>query len=370
MAAPQMKPWIAEIAAYVPGRSGEAGRRTVKLSSNENPLGPSPKALEALREGAANAHRYPDAACHDLRAKIADVHGLEADRIVCGTGSDELLQLLALAYAGPGDEVIHMRYGFMVYPIAARRAGAVPVPVEDTDYTADVDAILAAVTERTRLVYVANPNNPTGTMISADEVRRLHAGLPEYVLLVLDAAYAEFLGEDADYEDGIAMAREHANVVTTRTFSKIYGLAAARVGWAYGPPAVIDALNRIRGPFNVTSEGQAGAIAALGDQAWVDKCRETNDVQRARLVAAVEALGNHGLRAVPSAANFVLVTFPRGGALTAEAANEYLTARGILVRWLPQMGLGHALRIGVGTEEETGELIEALQTFVSESAGG
>lgn len=370
MAAPQMKPWIAEIAAYVPGRSGEAGQRTVKLSSNENPLGPSPLALAAMKAGAEGAHRYPDAACHELRAKIAEVHGVEADRVVCGTGSDELLQLLALAYAGPGDEVIHMRYGFMVYPIAARRAGAVPIAVDDKDYTANVDAILAAVTERTRLVYLANPNNPTGTMIAAAEVRRLHAGLPEDVLLVLDAAYAEFLRSGDDYEDGIAMAREHANVVTTRTLSKIYGLAAARVGWAYGPSEVIGALNRIRGPFNVTSEGQAAAIAALGDQDWVETCRRVNEDQRRRLVEAIEALGNHGLRAVPSAANFVLVTFPEEGTLTAEAANEWLSERGILVRWLPQMGLGHALRIGVGTEEETGELIEALQGFVAERSSG
>lgn len=359
---PKMKPWIAEIAPYVPGRSGESGTRTVKLSSNENPLGPSPGAIEAMKTASEGAHRYPDAASHRLRNAIADAHGVEAERIVCGTGSDELLQLLALAYAGPGDEVLYVRRGFMVYPIAARRAGAVPVAAPDTDYTADVDALLAAVTEKTRLVYLANPNNPTGTVIGREEVERLHAGLREDVVLVLDAAYAEYIDEDS-YEDGISLARKHANVVTTRTFSKIYGLAAARVGWAYAHPEIIDALNRIRGPFNVTSEGQAAAIAALAEQGWVQHCRRENARLRSRLVDAVEALGNHGLRPVPSAANFVLVTFPEGGPLTAEHANRYLTERGILTRWLPNQDLAHALRITVGTEEETEEVIAALQAF-------
>ena len=366
MPAPQMKPWIAEIAPYVPGRSGEAGKRTIKLSSNENPLGPSPKALEALRAGTVDPHRYPDAASHELREVIAETHDLEADRVVCGTGSDELLQLLAQAYAGPGDEIVHMRYGFMVYPIAARRAGAVPVAVEDKDYTADVDAILGAVTDKTKLVYLANPNNPTGTVIPRSEVERLHTGLRPDILLVLDAAYAEYQAGEADYEDGIAMARVHPNVVTTRTFSKIYGLAGARVGWAYGHAGVIGALNRIRGPFNVTSEAQAGAIAAVRDQDWVEHCRTENRRERDRLEQALAALGNHGVRAVPSAANFVLATFPETGDHTAEAANAFLSERGILVRWLPQMGLGHALRIGVGTTEETGELIEALRAFFGE----
>ena len=368
MPAPKMKPWIEAISPYVPGRSGEAGVRTVKLSSNENPLGPSPKALAAMKAGADDAHRYPDAASHELRDMIAEVHGIEAERVVCGTGSDELLQLLALAYAGPGDEVLYVHRGFMVYPIAARRAGAAPVEAPDPDYTADVGALLAAVTPRTRLVYLANPNNPTGTVIGRSEVERLHAGLPQDVLLVLDSAYAEYI-DDEDYEDGITMARRHPNVVTTRTFSKIYGLAAARVGWAYGPPEVIAALNRIRGPFNVTSEGQAAAIAALRDQAWVTRCREENARLRAKLSAAVDALGNSGLRAVPSAANFVLVTFSQEGPLTAEAANRFLSERAILTRWLPSQDLAHALRITVGTEEETDEVIAALQEFARSSGG-
>ncbi|MHB9880856.1 histidinol-phosphate transaminase [Pacificimonas sp. ICDLI1SI03] len=366
MTAPRMKPWIEAIHAYVPGRSGGGAGRTVKLSSNENPLGTSPAALAAMRAAADGSNRYPDAASHELRDAIAALHGLEADRVVCGTGSDELLQLLAQAYAGPGDEVLYVHRGFMVYPIAAQRAGATPVAAPDRDYTADVDALLASVTPRTRLVYLANPNNPTGTMIDREEVERLHAGLPDDVLLVLDSAYAEYI-DDAAYEDGIAMARKYENVVTTRTFSKIYGLAAARVGWAYGPVEVIAALNRIRGPFNVNSQAQAAAIAALSDQEFVDRCRRDNAEQRARLTDAVQALGNHGLRPIPSAANFVLVEFPPEGALTAERANEFFTGQGILTRWLPSQDLAHALRISVGTEEEIGIVIQALQDFVGQA---
>ncbi|MEO0499366.1 MAG: histidinol-phosphate transaminase [Pseudomonadota bacterium] len=359
-----MKPWIEAIDAYVPGRAGGTGGPVIKLSSNENPNGASPAALDAMRNAVGEAHRYPDAAATALRDAIAARHDLEPERVVCGTGSDELLQLLAAAYAGEGDEVLYVHRGFMVYPIAARRAGAEPIAAPDTDYTADVDALIAAVTPKTRLVYLANPNNPTGTMIDRTEVERLHAGLPGDVVLVLDAAYAEYI-DDPAYEDGIAMARVHENVITTRTFSKIYGLAAARVGWAYGPAAIIGALNRIRGPFNVTTEAQAAAIAALEDEDFVARCRRENAEQRQRLTDAVLALGNHGLRPVPSAANFLLVEFPEGGDKTAEAANRYLTERGILTRWLPKQDLAHALRISIGTPEETGIVIGALQDFVA-----
>lgn len=365
MTVPTPKPWIERIEAYVPGRAKAApGVRLVKLSSNENPLGPSGAAIAAMSEAAANAHRYPDGGSHDLRNAIAALHGLEPERIVCGTGSDEILQCIALAYAGEGDEVLYVRHGFMVYPIAAQRAGATPFAAPDSDYTADVDALLAAVTERTKLVYLANPNNPTGTMIAGSEVERLHAGLPPHVLLVIDAAYAEYVDDEA-YDDGIALARRHANVVATRTFSKIYGLAAERVGWAYGPKAVIDTIDKIRGPFNVTAAAQAGAVAALADQDWVRHCRAENVRVRAMLVDAVAALGNKGLRAVPSAANFVLIAFPASGPHTAEAANAYLTARGILTRWLPNQGLANELRISVGTEEEMLIAIDALRGFLA-----
>lgn len=362
-----MKPWIAAIDAYVPGRAkADGAARVVKLSSNENPLGPSPKAIAAMAEIAGQAHRYPDGASNDLRDAIAGHYGLEFDRVVCGTGSDEILQLLALAYSSSGDEVLYVRHGFMVYPIAAMRAGAVPVAAPDVDYTADVAQLLAAVTPRTRILYLANPNNPTGTVIDRAAVERLHAGLRNDVLLVLDSAYAEYI-DDPSYEDGIAMARHLSNVITTRTFSKIYGLAAERVGWAYGPPSVVDAINKIRGPFNVTSAAQAGALAALDDQAWVEHCRAHNAHWRAWLAAEIGKLGNAGLRAVPSAANFILVTFSGEGPVTAEAANRFLTAEGYLTRWLPKQGLGHGLRISIGTEEETRGVADALRRFVDQA---
>lgn len=362
-----MKPWIAAIDAYVPGRAkADGAQRVVKLSSNENPLGPSPRAIAAMAEISGQAHRYPDGASNELRDAIAANHGLEVDRVVCGTGSDEILQLLATAYASAGDEVLYVRHGFMVYPIAAMRAGATPVAAPDVDYTADVDQLLRAVTPRTRILYLANPNNPTGTIIDRAQVERLHAGLPSDVLLVLDAAYAEYI-DDPSYEDGIAMARHLPNVITTRTFSKIYGLAAERVGWAYGPASVIDAINKIRGPFNVTSAGQAGALAALADQAWVAKCRDHNTQWRGWLAGEIAKLGNAGLRAVPSAANFILVIFDEGAKATAEGANAFLTGEGYLTRWLPKQGLGNGLRISIGTEEETRGVADALRRFVEQA---
>ena len=363
MTAPAPKPWIMAIAPYVPGRStADDGRRVVKLSSNENPLGTSPAARAAFaREGAA-LERYPDAGAAVLREALAAHHGLDPARIIHGTGSDEILHLVAGAYAGAGDEIIHVRYGFAVYEIATRRVGAVPVVVPDRDYATDVDAILAAVTERTRLVYVANPNNPTGTFSGRDEIARLHAGLPADVLLVLDQAYAEYLAPEDD-DGGLALAAREANVLVTRTFSKIHGLAAERIGWGYGPAAVIDAMHRIRAPFNVTIAGQHAAVAALGDTGFVEATRTHNERWRRWLVGEIAALGNGGLRAVPSEANFVLVLFE--GALTAEAAYKGLMDAGFIVRWLPNQGLGHGLRITIGTEEETRGVAAALRDLVA-----
>lgn len=361
---PRVKPWVDAIHAYVPGKAKLAGTANpVKLSSNENPLGPSPAAVAAMAAVAAGAHRYPDAASINLRAALAAHYGLPAEQLICGTGSDELLHLLAGAYASVGDDVLYVRYGFAVYRIAAQRVGATPVEAPDRDYTTDVDALLAAVTPRTRLVYLANPNNPTGTLIAGAEVRRLHAGLPSDVMLVLDGAYAEFI-DDADYEDGFALVAGHANVVVTRTFSKIYGLAAERIGWAYGAPEAIAALDKIRAPFNVPMAGGAGAIAALADQPWIDRCRAHNREWRAWLAAEIASLGNAGLRAVPSAANFLLVTFPESGPVSAAAANEALMADGIIVRWLPGQGLPNALRITIGTEAETRAVAASLRRFV------
>lgn len=356
--APAPKPWINAIHAYVPGKaSGADGRPLVKLSANENPLGTSAAAL-AARAAAQVPNLYPDPGSSDLRAALGALHGIDPARIVLGTGSDELLNLAAQGYAGQGDEVLFSRFSFAVYDIAARRCGAVPIEAPDKDYGSDVDALLAAVTERTRVVFLANPNNPTGTYLPASEVARLHAGLPADVLFVLDQAYAEYLTPEQD-DHGLKLAAAHANVLVTRTFSKIYGLAGERIGWATGAPGLIDTLNRIRGPFNVTNSGQAMALAAVADQAFVTASRDHNCTERARFVTAVEALGNHGLRAVPSEANFVLVLFE--GALSAETAYNGLAERGYIVRWLPNQGLGHALRITIGTAEQMDAIAAALR---------
>ena len=358
--APQMKPWIEGIHAYVPGKAETAdGRPLIKLSANENPLGTSPAALAARAQALAPS-LYPDPDSRRLRAAIGALHGIDPARIVCGTGSDELLNLAAQGFAGPGDEVLYVRYGFAVYDIAARRCGATPVIAPDADFGTDVDALLALVSERTRVVFLANPNNPTGTSMDASEIARLHANLPGNVLLVLDQAYAEYF-EDGEDDGGLALAAAHRNVLVTRTFSKIYGLAGERIGWATGDAALVDVLNRIRGPFNVTVSGQAAALAALGDQDFVRASRLANAEGRATLTAAITALGNDGLRAVPSKANFVLVLFE--GALSAEAALEGLAGAGYAVRWLPGQGLPRALRITIGTPAQMAEVAATLRTM-------
>jgi histidinol-phosphate aminotransferase len=359
-AKPQVKPWIAAIHAYVPGKSKAAdGRPLAKLSANENPLGTSETAL-AARGQAATPALYPDPESSALREALGALHGIDPARIVCGTGSDELLNLAAQAFAGQGDEVVYVRFGFAVYDIAARRCGATVVVAPDSGYGTDVDALLACVTERTRVVFLANPNNPTGSFLPKAELARLHAGLPGEVLLVIDQAYAEYLAA-ADDDGGLALAAACDNVLVTRTFSKIYGLAGDRIGWATGAPALVDALNRIRGPFNVTIAGQKAAVAALADQDFVARSRAHNRAERARFVAAIEALGNHGLHALPSEANFVLVLFE--GGLTAEAALHGLADAGYAVRHLPGQGLPQALRITIGTREQMDAVAATLRTL-------
>jgi histidinol-phosphate aminotransferase len=364
MTAPAPKPWILGIAPYVPGRAtSEDGRKVAKLSSNENPFGTPDAARAAYREAAGHLERYPDAAAVDLRTALAGHYGVEAERLIYGTGSDEVLHLAAGTFAGPGDEIIHVRYGFAVYEIATRRVGATPVVVADRDYATDVDAILAAVTEKTKVVFVANPNNPTGTYSSAAEIARLHAGLPASVLLVLDQAYTEYL-EPEDDDGGLELARTASNVLVTRTFSKIFGLASERVGWGYGAPDIINAMHRIRAPFAFSIGAQAAAIAALGDAGFVAHSREHNRQWRGWFSEQVDALP--GLRAVPSKANFVLVLFE--GALTAEAAYKALMAAGYATRWLPGQGLPQALRITIGTEAEMRDVADVLRAEV-EKAG-
>ncbi len=362
MTAPVPKPYIMAIAPYIPGRSTtDDGRKVAKLSSNENPLGTSPLARAAFESASHRLERYPDASATDLREALAEKHGLDPARIIYGNGSDEVLHLAAGAFAGAGDEVISIHYGFAVYEIAARRVGAVPVVAPDQDYATDVDAILACVTDRTRIVYIANPNNPTGTYASKEEIARLHAGLRPDILLVVDHAYAEYIEGDA--EDGaMALAETAPNVLVTRTFSKMYGLAAERIGWGYASAEIIAAMHRIRLPFSITIAGTAAAIAALGDGDFVAHTREHNATWRAWFSDEIGKMGNAGLRAVPSQANFVLVLFE--GALTAETAYEGLMDAGYIVRWLPGQGLPHGLRITIGTEEETRGVAAALRAMV------
>ncbi|MGR6330671.1 histidinol-phosphate transaminase [Sphingomonas sp. XXL09] len=357
MTAPAPKPWILGIAPYVPGRAtADDGRRVVKLSSNENPLGTPEAAREAYRSAATELERYPDAAAVALRGALADHYGIEAERIIYGTGSDEVLHLAAGAFAGQGDEIIHVRYGFAVYEIATRRVGATPVVVADRDYASDVDAILAAVTDRTRIVFVANPNNPTGTYTAKAEIARLHAGLRPDILLVLDQAYTEYLDPEDD-DGGLELARTTQNVLVTRTFSKIFGLASERIGWGYAAPAIIDAMHRIRAPFAFGIGAQRAAVAALADHDFVARSREHNRTWRAWFAQQVDAIP--GLRAVPSKANFVLVTF--SGALTGEAAYQALMAAGYATRWLPGQGLPNALRITIGAEDEMRAVVAVLR---------
>ncbi|NBC88855.1 MAG: histidinol-phosphate transaminase, partial [Alphaproteobacteria bacterium] len=363
---PRPKPWILGIHAYTPGTSrANDGRALVKLSANENPLGTPPAALEALVAARAEAATYPDPGAAALREALGKVHGLDPARIVCGTGSDELLNLAAQGFAGPGDEVVFSRHSFAVYDIAARRCGATPVEVPDRDFTADVDALLGAVSEATRVVFLANPNNPTGTWLPPAEVARLHAGLPADVLLVVDEAYGEYV-DPAHQRAAFDLASTHENLVVMRTFSKIYGLAAERIGWAYGAPGIVDILNRIRGPFNVTASGQAAALAALGDQSFVEQSRAHNAAERARLAEAIAALGNHGLAAVPGEANFLLVLFE--GEVSAESARDALAEAGYAVRHLPGQGLPHALRITIGKSADMDRVIACLRRLCGKTA--
>ncbi len=354
------RPGILEITPYVGGEAGIPGvNRVIRLASNENPLGPSAKAQAAYVAHQGELHRYPDGGAVLLRRTLADVYGIDAERIVCGAGSDELITLLVRAYAGPGDEVIYSAHGFLMYSIAARTAGALPVPAPETALTADVDALLARVSSKTRLLFLANPNNPTGSYLPAAELQRLRKGLPDDVLLVLDAAYAEYV-EAADYEPGVAQVEAYDNVVMLRTFSKIYGLASLRLGWAYGPPDVVDVLNRVRGPFNVSAAAQEAGVAALLDHDHVTRSRDLNAEQLAWFTAKATELG---IEALPSIGNFVLLRFPGEAGRDAPAASAHLKQRGILVRAMAAYGLPDCLRITIGTEEDMRAVAEALAEF-------
>ncbi len=359
---PVPNPGVMEIAAYVPGKSkAKPGVKLHKLSSNETPLGPSPAAIEAYRAGAATLEFYPDGSATELRKAIAETHGLNPDNLICGNGSDELLGLLAHVYLEPGDEAIFTEHGFLVYKIQILANGATPVVAPETDLRSDVDAILDRVTARTKIVFLANPNNPTGTYISDAEVKRLQAGLPKHVLLVLDAAYAEYVRRN-DYSAGVELVSDNENVVMTRTFSKIHGLAALRIGWMYGPAHIIDALNRVRGPFNLNSAAIAAGAAAIRDRKHVDEAAHFNETW---LPVLTGALTDIGLTVTPSVGNFILIHFPDGDPeKSAAAADAFLTERGYVLRAVGAYGLPNALRMTVGSAEANEGVIEALKDFM------
>ncbi len=363
MSAPSPRPWILDLEEYISGESVLAGyAKPIKLSANEGALGPSPKALAAYLDAAQSMHRYPVGSHAHLRQAIATVQGLDAARIICGVGSDEIIGFLCRAYVGPGDEVVYSDHGFRMYPIAAAAVGGVPVAAREVNLTASVDDLLSVVTARTRIVFIANPNNPTGTYLTKDEVLRLRKSLPASVLLVLDEAYAEFVTTD-DYASGLKLVDAcDDNVVVTRTFSKIYGLGGIRLGWGYCPAPVAKVLNRIRDPFNVSVPALAAGQAAVEDVAFVETCRAHNQTWRAIMAEKIAALG---FELTPSACNFNLVRFPTDAKRNAAAADSYLRGRGIIVRAMGSYGLNEWLRMTVGTEAENTLLIQALTDFVA-----
>ena len=362
MSRPVPNPGILDIAPYTPGKSpkAEAGRKVFKLSANETPFGPSPKAIEAYKNAAAHLEDYPEGTSRVLREAIGRAFGLDPERIICGAGSDEILNLLAHAFLSQGDEAISTTHGFLVYPIATMANGAVNVIAPESDFTANVDAILKSVTPRTKLVWLANPNNPTGSYLPFDEVKRLRAGLPPQVLLVLDAAYSDYVSRN-DYEMGIELVATSENTVMTHTFSKIHGLAALRVGWMFAPAHIIDALNRIRGPFNVSTPAMLAAVAAIEDTAHQQISKTHTETWRNRLTEELTMLG---LKVTPSVANFVLIHFPLDAGKTADDADAFLTQRGLVLRGLKNYKLPHALRLTIGTEEANLLVIEGLRDFV------
>ncbi len=362
---PAPRAGIFDIAPYEGGASRIDGQADViKLSSNEGALGPSPKAVDAYRAATDALARYPDGGAEGLRAAIGARFGLDPAQIVCGAGSDEILGLMARGYAGPGDEVLYSEHGFLIYPIAAHAVGATPVKVAEKNLTADVDALIARAGNRARLVYIANPNNPTGTYLNGGALRRLRAGLPGDTILVIDAAYAEFVTAD-DYEAGAALVDENDNVVMTRTFSKLFGLGSLRIGWAYGPAPIIDVLNRLRMPFNVSGPGQAAGIAALNDREHQEKAVRHNTAERARLI---ESLTRAGITVPPSQGNFVLARFPGGLDMTA-AADSFLRGRGIIARRMDGYGLPDSLRITIGLTAECDAVAKALGEFMAKGSG-
>ncbi len=359
--APTPKPGILDIAPYVGGKSSIVGvAEPMKLSSNENALGAGEKAREAYTAALKNIHIYPDGRATKLRNAVAEHHGLEPERLIFGNGSDEVFALLNQTYLTAGDNIVCGQYGFLAYQISAKACEANVKQAPEPDYRCDVDALLAEVDDRTRIVYVSSPSNPTGSYNTAEEIRRLHAALPAHIILVVDEAYAEFVSEP-DWETAFGLARDAANIVVTRTFSKIHGLGGLRIGFGYAPLAIAEAIDRIRLPFNVSVPGLEAATAALADTAHQDASRELVQAWRPRMTQAIKGFG---FDVLPSVGNFILVMFPNEG-LTAAAANAYLEAKGIIVRGVGGYGLPNALRITIGTEDQNRAVLDALSEFAA-----
>jgi histidinol-phosphate aminotransferase len=358
------RPSILSVEPYVQGESKLPGvNRIIKLSSNEGAFGPPPSAIEAMSAAAREAHRYADGSAKALREAIGARFGLDPARIICGNGSDELLTLLILAYGGEGTEIVMSAHGFLMYEITGSWAGSRVLKVPERNLTADVDALVAACGPRTTLLFLANPNNPTGSILPASEVIRLREALPDRVLLVLDSAYAEYVTR-ADYDPGHALVDSHGNTVMTRTFSKIWGMGGMRLGWAYARPEVVDVLNRVRGPFNLNAAAMAGGVAALSEPGWLERSIAHNDAVRARLAASLAALG---IKVWPSEGNFLLADF--GSPERAAAADAHLKSRGLIVRAMRAYALPQTLRITLGTEEECNAVADALAGFVALADG-
>lgn len=355
---------ILNITPYVGGDITPPGMvRRIALASNENPLGPSPSVFPILQDALNRAHLYPSGGASALKRALADQHSLDPDRILCGNGSEDILHLLARTYAGPGDEVIFPQYGFMVYKIATLSVQATPIPFPQPHLIPTVEAILKAISPHTKMIFLDHPGNPLGTYLSRNDLHRLHDHIPPHILLVIDAAYAEYLQDVTDYTAGLELAKASSNIVVVRTFSKIYGLAGLRVGWTYAPYDIIQTVNRIRPPFNVNHFGQMATIAALKDQAWVNQCHRYVQNQRPWVVQKFTDLG---LEVHPGYSNFILLKFPETGPKTAARAYQYLGEHGIIVRPVASYGLPHHLRITIGRQTEMEELTELLTKFIKE----
>ncbi len=361
MSAPKPHPHILETISYVAGEDSIPGiANPAKLSSNESPLGASPKAVSAFKDSAAELARYPDGGATDLRAALANFYHLHSEQIICANGSEQLIDLLARAYSGPGDEIVFTEHAFIAYRIAAQANGATPIAVSEKELTADVDIILSKVTDRTRIVFLANPNNPTGTYLPEKTIHRLHENLPKHVLLVIDAAYSEYV-EQTDYSPCHELVNHrNGNCVVLHTFSKIYGLAALRIGWAVCDPKIVDTLNRIKGVFNISRPAQAAAVAALYDTQHTHKARQHNTKWMAWLK---KELQRPGLKTTPGLGNFLLVHFT--DSVQSQAVDAHLRKHGIIVRPVAAYGLPQCLRVSIGLEHENRKLIDVLESFLS-----